>query len=73
MIWYGKTNSERLWSAKIGRVPFIVRRFVQTRDTSPVAGIAYRSHSIGCSPLMWRTALLIVAVRNASFWITSRW
>src|SRR3954449_696901 len=46
---------------KTGRVPFIVRRFVQTKATSVGPGSASTSASSGCSFIRWITTFRITA------------
>src|SRR3954467_8166661 len=46
---------------KTGRVPFIVRRFVQTNATSVGPGSASTSASSGCSFIRWITTFRITA------------
>ena len=63
-MWrYGKKKIEAMSSMKTGRLPFIMRRFVQRRPTSPGAGGSNRSASSGCS---------LVEVEDA-LRITGRW
>ena len=59
MCRYGKKKTEAIASTKTGRLPFIIRRFVQRRPTSLFPGSSNRSASSGCSLLRWRIALRI--------------
>ena len=59
-MWrYGKKKIDSIRSTKTGRLPSIIRRFVQRRPWSRAFGISYRSASSGCSLLRCRTAFLI--------------
>ena len=61
-MWrYGKKKIDLMSSTKTGRLPFIIRRFVQRRPTSPGEGGSYRSASSGCSLLRCRMTLRITS------------
>src|SRR4029079_19031228 len=61
-MWrYGKKNTDSIRSMKIGRLPSIIRRFVQTRPWSSDLGVSKRSTSSGCSFCRWRTTFRITS------------